>query len=244
MNLVAADIAPPVTSNLYGDHESREGLLVAHAFDARQSDICQYGDMTGPLDTDGHTMAVAYTLRAKHNLAHREDIDTLIAHTLRGEGFDASEDGTGRGTPLVPVAFDTTQITSKANRSNPKPGDPCHPLCAGAHAPAVGRWPAEVAPTLYAKMGKNQGLENQHIDSLGAGHFVPAAMQVRRLTPRECERLQGFADDFTAIEWRGKPAADGPRYRALGNSMAVPVLRWLLARIEAHAAAQELAPCA
>jgi len=61
----------------------------------------------------------------------------LIVHTLRGEGFDASEDGTGRGTPLVPVVFDTTQITSPANYSNPKPGDPCHPLTAHGHAPAI-----------------------------------------------------------------------------------------------------------
>lgn len=106
----------------------------------------------------------------------QETADTmLIAHTLRGEGFDASEDGTGRGTPIVPVyaiqeravsenpnagpdgmgvgkdvaytleartqvqaiAFDTTQITSKANRSNPKAGDPCHPLAAAAHPPAL-----------------------------------------------------------------------------------------------------------
>jgi len=52
-------------------------------------------------------------------------------------------------------------------------------------------------------------------------------MAVRRLTPRECERLQGFPDDWTAVEHRGKPASDGPRYRALGNSMAVPVLAWI-----------------
>jgi DNA (cytosine-5)-methyltransferase 1 len=57
------------------------------------------------------------------------------------------------------------------------------------------------------------------------------ASSVRRLTPRECERLQGFPDDFTAVPYRGKPAADGPRYRALGNSMAVPVMRWILERI-------------
>ena len=56
-------------------------------------------------------------------------------------------------------------------------------------------------------------------------------MAVRRLTPRECERLQGFPDDYTAIEYRKKPAADGPRYRALGNSMAVPVMRWIGERI-------------
>ncbi len=48
---------------------------------------------------------------------------------------------------------------------------------------------------------------------------------VRRLTPTECERLQGFPDDYTLVRHRGKPAADGPRYKALGNSMAVPVMR-------------------
>jgi DNA (cytosine-5)-methyltransferase 1 len=61
-------------------------------------------------------------------------------------------------------------------------------------------------------------------------------MQVRRLTPRECERLQGFPDDYTLIPWRKKPAEDcpdGPRYRALGNSMAVPVMRWIGERIQA-----------
>ena len=56
-------------------------------------------------------------------------------------------------------------------------------------------------------------------------------MPPRRLTPRECERLQGLPDDWTAITYRGKPAADGPRYRAIGNSMAAPVVRWLLRRI-------------
>jgi DNA (cytosine-5)-methyltransferase 1 len=60
---------------------------------------------------------------------------------------------------------------------------------------------------------------------------VQQAMAVRRLTPRECERLQGFPDDYTLVEYRKKPAADGPRYRALGNSMAVPVMRWIGERI-------------
>lgn len=54
---------------------------------------------------------------------------------------------------------------------------------------------------------------------------VATSMQVRRLTPTECERLQGFPDGHSAILYRGKPAADGPRYKALGNSMAVPVMR-------------------
>jgi DNA (cytosine-5)-methyltransferase 1 len=64
-------------------------------------------------------------------------------------------------------------------------------------------------------------------------HQNSPPLSVRRLTPREAERLQGFPDDFTAVTYRGKPAADGPRYRALGNSMAVPVIGWVLGRIRA-----------
>ncbi len=70
----------------------------------------------------------------------------------------------------------------------------------------------------------------------GGGHPLPAvatALAVRRLTPVECERLQGFPDDWTNIPYRGKPAADGPRYKAIGNSMAVPVMRWIGERIDA-----------
>jgi len=62
--------------------------------------------------------------------------------------------------------------------------------------------------------------------------FAHHAMQVRRLTPRECERLQGFPDDYTQVPYRNKPAADGPRYKALGNSMAVPVMAWIGKRIQ------------
>jgi DNA (cytosine-5)-methyltransferase 1 len=60
---------------------------------------------------------------------------------------------------------------------------------------------------------------------------VATHSSVRRLTPRECERLQGFPDDYTLVTYRNKPAADGPRYKALGNSMAVPVMRWIGERI-------------
>lgn len=64
------------------------------------------------------------------------------------------------------------------------------------------------------------------------GTVMTTAMQVRRLTPVECERLQGFPDGYTNIPWRNKPESpDGPRYKALGNSMAVPVMRWIGERI-------------
>ena len=77
-------------------------------------------------------------------------------------------------------------------------------------------------------------LRGEGFDASEVTAQVPQAMQVRRLTPVECERLQGFSDDYTAIPWRGKPAdqcPDGPRYKALGNSWAVPVVRWIGKRI-------------
>ncbi len=64
-----------------------------------------------------------------------------------------------------------------------------------------------------------------------AAMHVMHGMAVRRLTPRECERLQGFPDGYTDVTYRKKPSADGPRYKALGNSMAVPVMAWIGKRI-------------
>lgn len=373
----------------------------------------------------GHIQPVAATLTASfgrllgqsgqdadHGHSH---LVQETAHTLRGEGFDASEDGTGRGTPMVPVmafnpnqegmglsphfsppigasngggnqnciAFDTTQITSATNRCNPKPGDPCHPLAAGAHAPAIafpanlsgtqfastenlspalgamnptavafsckdygadaahdiaptmramghagshpnaggqlavaiqdvrgtdkaqnGRgwnddgaaytldthatqgvaicgaffagqgakagsiaYRTDIAPTLKASDSGTNRTPSVHINThpvafqprhysdrermggepsdvchtlsaqAGQGDSSPhiaSNMQVRRLTPTECEFLQGFPRGYTQIPWRKKPASecpDGPRYKAIGNSWAVPVVAWIARRI-------------
>ena len=74
----------------------------------------------------------------------------------------------------------------------------------------------------------------------GSEHFnlVAQAMQVRRLTPRECEFLMGLPRDFTLVPYRGKPAKDGPRYKAIGNSMAVNCMQWIGERIAHHEARQ------
>jgi len=101
----------------------------------------------------------------------------------------------------VAVSFDTTQITSPANRSVPQ--NVSHTLAKGQHAPAMS-----------------------------------TASSVRRLTPMECERLQGFPDDWTNVPYRGKPACDGPRYKAIGNSMAVNVMSWIGHRIKKVEASQ------
>ena len=73
---------------------------------------------------------------------------------------------------------------------------------------------------------------NIRASSGGSSRSYVASTAVRRLTPRECERLQGFPDDWTLVQWRGKEAPDGPRYKALGNSMAVPVMSWIGQRIQ------------
>ena len=186
-------------------------------YKARQVDVAQplmaAGPSGGNQGGDYIQQTAAYDLRGREGGAMLEgphDTANIRAasggssrsyiqqttHTLRGEGFDASEDGTGRGTPIIPaVAFDPNQITSKTNASQPKP-EQMHTLPAKSAAPVL---------------------------------FAPS---VRRLTPRECERLQGFPDDYTLIQYRGKDAADGPRYKAMGNSMAVPVMRWIGQQIQ------------
>jgi len=91
----------------------------------------------------------------------------------------------------------------------------------------------EQAPTLRSGCD-NYGLNNGG-GKPGQGYPAVLTHQVRRLTPIECERLQGMPDNHTRIPWRGKPAEDcpdGPRYKAIGNSMAVPVMRWIGQRID------------
>ena len=93
------------------------------------------------------------------------------------------------------------------------------PICLGGQHPNAGIG-IDQSPTLTNAMGA------------GGGHVpITNAMQVRRLTPVECERLQGFPDNYTDIKLKGKPTPDGPRYKALGNSWAVPVVAWIGERI-------------
>lgn len=132
-----------------------------------------------------------------------------VAHTLRAEGFDASEDGTGRGAPVIcdpsAIAFHPTQDPISS------PVSPC--LSRNVDGMGVAH-----SVTCHQSKSGDPSTDNYTIQNY----------RVRRLTPRECERLQGFPDDYTAIPG----ASDGARYRALGNSMAVPVMRWIGQRIQ------------
>jgi DNA (cytosine-5)-methyltransferase 1 len=318
------------------------------------------------------TDEISHSLNAGAMSRHDCSTETLIAHALSADGFDASEDGTGRGVPMIPVTISTAHTKSNgsgfskdiahtlesggaqaiafaqnsrdevrlhcrdgktvgalaaqpgakqqcyvafsakdsgADASDVAPtlrsmghdrshsngggqvaiafsqnqsgdvlaGDVMHSL--GTSQNATGRNAATVAFTLHGSDGTASvasstevagslrtrapgSIENSSTTAVlqeqpvawtqeltastgiagtlqrggeggRADGVMTPQMAVRRLTPRECERLQGFPDDYTLVEYRGKLASDGSRYKALGNSMAVPVMRWIGERIAA-----------
>jgi DNA (cytosine-5)-methyltransferase 1 len=117
----------------------------------------------------------------------------LLSHSLRAEGIDASEDGTGRGTPLT-VIQDARGVRNKAQN---------------------GIGITENADVMYTLDGTSQ-------------HAFQQSAAVRRLTPTECERLQGFPDGWTKLD---DSTPDGPRYKALGNAVSVPVIEYIGLRL-------------
>lgn len=268
---IAADAAPSITASgrgvdRIGETRGQDPVVaVAQGFGG--------GNTSGPID-------VAATLTAKGQRIDFE-VETFIAHTLRGEGHDAGEDGTGRGVPIVPVAYRTT-----GNDGAFETGDTIAALTTQTDPNST-----VVAFDLRGREGGSQ-LEGPHdtanLRAASGGSsrsYVATEYAVRRLTPRECERMQGFPDDHTLIDtgkrrhFKAEPheiadwiednegtetdaklaiaaakwadelaylrrtypditheiaetlASDGPRYKAIGNSMAVPVIRWIGRRI-------------
>lgn len=167
------------------------------------------------------------TCGADDNQAQAGHLVTSLT-TNCGAGFDDQQVG-----QLVPVAFDPTQITSGENRSNPQPGDPCHTLPAHGAPPVVALdWTQtdaapqrELSPTL--RIGSTIGIPSPPA--------VLAGVAVRRLTPRECERVMGWPDDHTryGVTESGElvEIADSHRYRACGNGVVSPNAEWVGRRI-------------
>jgi DNA (cytosine-5)-methyltransferase 1 len=228
-------------------------------FNARQDPV-QYGDQAGALDQDGYTMAVAYDVHgtlAKKG-ASQTDCHTALrsrppgqseASTTTVVAFKESQSGCRVGH--VHATLDANKGSRRmegvlspmaVRRLTPVecerlPGanghgvsvETCHTLDR-AQGQAVALQP--LAPTITASNDPSRSPQSSEVtQQVAAVHS--ALMQVRRLTPVECERLQGFPDGYTDIRPRGKDTPDGPRYKALGNSMAVPVMRWIGERIEA-----------
>lgn len=147
-----------------------------------------------------------------------EQIATRDKKLGRGTGLGVGADG----DPAFTLLANHPHMVASGSGSNPIAMGDRH-----AHA-AICR---NVCPTL--KCGGDPAMVASEI---GENSMGSDPMLVRRLTPLECERLQGFPDGHTLIAWKGKPAEecpDGPRYKAIGNSMAVPVMRWIGRRIAA-----------
>lgn len=210
------------------------------------------GGLGTDFDLDGglisSTGAIAHCLNAGGMGRQDYETETMIAHTLRAEGFDASEDGTGRGTPLVPVAFPCKDHGADAGEISPTLRSMGHD---GSHANGGGQVAVAFAHQgggVQTTLGYDPAAGTAPTLSVCQTVAVHQAMAVRRLTPTECERLQGFPDGYTDIGKPGslhdllhrKPTPDGPRYKALGNSMAVPVMAWIGQRIAAVAAQAEM----
>jgi DNA (cytosine-5)-methyltransferase 1 len=166
----------------------------------------------------GGQVAVAFT-ENQRNEVREMDVAGALPTIRRGDA---------KNETLLAVGFNARQDPdSWDDRTGPLDVDgTTQAVCFESRIARNGRGgPSELVPPLKAQSGES-----------GKGDAAPLVatpeMSVRRLTPRECERLQGFPDDYTAIPYRGKPAADGPRYKALGNSKAVPVVRWIGRRIE------------
>jgi DNA (cytosine-5)-methyltransferase 1 len=324
------------------------------------------GSATNQDATAGHliTCDISHTLLGKSNPSQCATKETYVSHALRAEGFDASENGTGRGTPLVPIAFSSKDhgadaqsdcaptlramghadshanaggqvaiafpenrgddayaykadassalstlreivgteaygdwgigilaalqspqvlqswlhgksLRSATEESRPKlddsalsraensPGRTLFHLwfdgpdgrssqgrglakqLAGKPGEALSVLPHEGASQQREMPALRQAYEGARVlrqalsavqevrrPTTGQGEPAHTTWAVRRLTPLEAERLQGFPDGWTQVPYRGKPAADGPRYKALGNSMAVNVMRWIGRRID------------
>ena len=300
-------IAPPTSPSLtrgYGDAAGQDleldGALISKCLSASHT-------ASGRLNPTAETF-IAHSLRAQAQAqaSHRADTETYVTHSLRAEGFDASEDGTGRGTPLVPcmvkdgdahsgfrdehglipVTFSITPsnsnkdynarevekaqaLTGGGNRPSARGGDMVMTLAIRGRGDShnletrddgtanailtpnggragIGVGAVAILPEVVTIHGTDKTANAASMTDV-AGSIrtkAPGSVEnssttaalhgsaVRRLTPKECARLQGFPDDYLDITYRGKPAADGPKYKALGNSMATPVMRWIGERIQ------------
>lgn len=155
-------------------------------------------------------------------------IQPVLAHALTSEGHDASEDGTGRGTPIVPVH--ASGCGNSNNLGVGRPGGPMHALDSTGDA-AIAFAIQERAVSENAANGpQGKGWQEERAFTMEARHHSQATASkggVRRLTPTECARLQGFPDSW--LDDLG--LSDSAKYRMLGNAVAVPVAEWIGKRL-------------
>ncbi|WP_439957388.1 phage N-6-adenine-methyltransferase [Morganella morganii] len=235
------DVVAALTKNGVGatgadDNQAQAGHLIAGAF--RMAAFGEYVDdeTASTVKARDYKDATDLAVMSVHG-TQDPDVNHELAHTLgRNHGqenaciaFSCKDYGADATENLSP-----TLRAGNSSNSNQNSGQPPAIALAGntiVRAPQNGG-----NGTGYDESGVSYTLTKSDI------HGVSVRNSVRRLTPVECERLQGFPDNHTLISWRGKDAADcpdGSRYRAIGNSMAVPVMRWIGERILAALPVQE-----
>jgi DNA (cytosine-5)-methyltransferase 1 len=206
--------------------DAEAGMLIAKCLNAGRD---------GYNDGSDQTYVVAGTLAAHHG---RHDADMgvpLVAATLRSRQMSPGVNIPGRGGEddqnLVPYSI-SENVRGELRQSEIMPA-----LTAGGGKPGQG-YPAVAFQTRIARNGRGQPKEVA--DALTSCHggthadskpHVASAAGVRRLTPRECERLQGFPDDWTRWDAEGEEVADSQRYMAIGNAVTVNVAYWIAKRI-------------
>lgn len=196
--------------------------------------VAQPISFSGQMSEPQTNLDMTQTLQAKNPMAVAVGVpDVMCTLRVSGAGFDkpgnsATEHETyiAVGTDLYNGAITGDVAVPMTNRADGTGTGPTVMQSVGAFKPgqsaqahSIG-YEDEMAPTLEAGTGGNNK------------PAVHVGMAVRRLTPVECERLQGFPDSYTDIQPKGKATPDGPRYKALGNSMAVPVMAWIGKRIQ------------
>ena len=190
------------------------------------------GDPCPTLDRSA-VPSVAYSMRESGQGFWVED---NIAGTLRAEGENRPSRPSNVLAKILAVPAVAIQgtVIGRQDHNGPQ-GSGCSDKGEMFTLNSTDVHAVAVAPTITATNDPSRSPQSSEITQQVAAVHA-STMQVRRLTPTECERLQGFPDGWTAIPWKKKPAdqcPDGPRYKALGNSMAVNCMEWLGERIQA-----------
>lgn len=252
------------------DNDARSGRLIAEVAGTLSAGGKAAGSATGQDALAGLLVPVAFggndtsgpreiatCLNAKGGSSRMDfESETFIAHTLTGSGFDASEDGSGRGTPIIPLfasghcgangagigregdpmmTLDTSGAAAIAFHARQDPdcdGEVTHPLDTDDRTIGIAFDTTQITSP-ENRANPQPGDACHPLSAQGHPPAYATHYEVRRITPTEAERLMGVPDGYTNIPYRGAAhAADGPRYKALGNGFAVPVVRWIGQRIE------------
>ena len=224
--------------------------LQGHSPPRREKGQKPAGSLTGSPSTSRSPNEDATLISTQRSLSHWDGPEhpypTLNqSHNAGGVGQSNQEIFSQRGAYLAPDVSHTLNAGGMGRQDyESETMIAFHAEAQADQLPTAGR-DTSISDSLTASQHAAVAFEGDLARTLSARHdgspcadrgpnvvAVQHNMQVRRLTPRECERLQGFPDDYTLIPHRNKAAADGPRYKALGNSMAVPVMRWIGERIQ------------